>query len=326
MHPCSSCQRFIHARDAQCPFCGEAQHQAPSPVQAFVGALILGAAMLGSGCATDTGGQSEGGTTSTTSTTSTSTATTESGSESGFGETETDTGDVTDDSSDSPASFYAPSSDIAGLMECDPFFQDCPEGDKCVPYASTGGDWDANKCVPVTGVGMPGDLCTYAGNVEATDDCDETSHCWDVVDVEGMNLGVCAAFCEGTPDEPLCPEFTACLIANDGTITLCLDTCDPLAQDCGPTTGCFWSESDFLCQLSSLEIPAGEPCVLINDCEPGNFCIEAAQVPGCVGDACCASFCALDDLEACPDPELSCIPFFDQDGPPEYENVGLCLG
>ena len=320
MHPCSSCQRYILARDALCPFCGEVQHQAPSPVQAFVGALILGAAMLSSGCATDTGGQNEGGTTSTTSTT-----TIESGSESGFGETETDTGDVTDDSSDSPASFYAPSSDISGVTECDPFFQDCPEGDKCVPYGSTGGGWDANKCVPVTGDGIPGDICIYGGTVEATDDCDDTSHCWNVVDVDGMNVGVCAPFCGGTPDEPLCPEFSACLIANDGTITLCLDTCDPLAQDCGPTTGCFWSEPDFLCLLSSVETPAGEPCLFINDCAPGNVCTDAALVPGCMESACCASLCALDDLEACADPEQSCIAFFDEDASPGYENVGLCL-
>jgi len=86
---------------------------------------------------------------------------TESGSETGATSTETDTGDETDDSADTSAGFYAPSSDITPVTACDPFLQGCPEGEKCVAYASTGGNWDANKCVPVFGDAGPGESCIY---------------------------------------------------------------------------------------------------------------------------------------------------------------------
>ena len=75
--------------------------------------------------------------------------------------------------------------DVSEIVECDSFEQDCPEGEKCVPYGSTGGNWDANKCVPVMGDQEPGEPCWWGGVVEATDNCDETSACWDVWDVDG---------------------------------------------------------------------------------------------------------------------------------------------
>src|SRR5262245_45731356 len=60
---------------------------------------------------------------------------------------------------------FVPMTDVSAVAECDPFAQDCPEGEKCVAYGSTGGELDANKCVPITGSGMPGDPCIYGGNV-----------------------------------------------------------------------------------------------------------------------------------------------------------------
>jgi hypothetical protein len=48
------------------------------------------------------------------------------------------------------------------------FQQDCPEGEKCVAFASAGDDWDATKCVPVTGSQAADEPCSYGGMVEAT--------------------------------------------------------------------------------------------------------------------------------------------------------------
>jgi hypothetical protein len=126
---------------------------------------------------------------------------------------------------------FTPSpADFGAVSECDPFAQDCPEGEKCVAYASTGGMLDANKCVPITGSGMPGDPCIYGGLVEATDDCDDVSYCWDVVDA----MGSCTQFCTGTADDPVCPGGFECLIAYDGSLNLCIDAS---GTDTGTETG-----------------------------------------------------------------------------------------
>ena len=128
---------------------------------------------------------------------------------------------------------FTPSSDFSAVSECDPFAQDCPEGEKCVAYGSTGGQLDSNKCVPITGSGMPGDPCIYGGTVEATDDCDAISYCWDVVDVMGSYQGSCSQFCDGTADDPICPNGLECLIAYEGSINLCVDP----GGDTGTETG-----------------------------------------------------------------------------------------
>lgn len=220
---------------------------------------------------------------------------------------------------------FVPDDDFGAVSECDPFMQDCPDGEKCVPYGSTGGNWDANKCVAVTGDGAPGDTCTYGGVVEATDDCDETSHCWDVMDVDGMNVGVCTAFCSGTADAPQCEPGTSCLIANEGSITLCIQNCDPLLQDCGAGLACFWAVQDFQCIFTTQDIPTGEPCGFINDCAAGNICLDAANLPACNGSACCGNFCDLAD-PTCPTPGTECTAFFEEGmAPPGYEEVGVCL-
>jgi hypothetical protein len=210
---------------------------------------------------------------------------------------------------------------------CDPFMQDCPEGEKCVPWGSSGAEWDANKCVMVTGSGQPGDVCTWGGIVEATDDCGADSICWDVMDVDGQLIGVCTPFCGGTADAPICEPGTSCIIANDGSVTLCLKTCDPLLQDCGAGLACFYAVSDFNCIFTTQDIPTGEPCGYINDCAAGNYCADAAALPACNGSACCASFCDFSDPNAmCPTAGTECVSFFEEGmAPPGYEDVGVCI-
>ncbi len=41
--------------------------------------------------------------------------------------------------------------DMTGLSSCDSWSQDCPDGERCVAYASSGATWDANKCVEIKG-------------------------------------------------------------------------------------------------------------------------------------------------------------------------------
>jgi hypothetical protein len=206
---------------------------------------------------------------------------------------------------------------------CAPFAQDCPEGEKCVPYGSTGGNWDANKCVPILGDKQPGESCSYAGVIEATDDCDASSHCWDVMDVDGEQMGICTRFCEGTPENPQCPEQTSCLISNNGSITLCIKTCDPIAQDCGPGLECVEFNGHFNCIFTGGGSWIGEPCDQMADCPPGGICMNASVFPECAGSACCAQICSLAD-PSCTLEGTACVAYFD-DPPPGGEDLGVCI-
>jgi hypothetical protein len=218
--------------------------------------------------------------------------------------------------------------DAIGPIGCDSFEQDCIEGEKCVPYASTGTYWDGNMCVPVMGEQPAGEPCIYSGKVESTDDCDATSFCWDVQDVEGELVGTCRPICTGTEDSPECPEGSQCLLASDGVIFLCISTCDPILQDCEEGFACYWGNTAFNCLLSTQGIPTGEPCGFIDDCAGGNNCTSGELLPSCLGSACCSPFCPLGvGDQACEVlPGTTCAPFFEEGAaPPGYEDVGVCL-
>lgn len=211
--------------------------------------------------------------------------------------------------------------------ECDPWLQDCPEGEKCVPWGNRG-SWDANKCVLVTGAGQPGDTCTWGGLVEATDDCDATSACWNAMAVDGELVGVCHAFCSGTPEAPECPEGEQCFLTNNGAINLCDAGCNPLLQDCDRGYTCTWAGDSFSCLSTTENLAPGEPCDFIDECAPGLFCIEDEELPDCAGIGCCTSFCSIERGEDhCQIiPGTTCVPFFPEGtAPPGLEDVGVCV-
>lgn len=207
---------------------------------------------------------------------------------------------------------------------CDTWDQDCPEGEKCVPYASSGGTWDSTKCVSITGDQGPGQPCVSGGSAAATDDCGAGSFCWNVVEIDAELIDECVAMCTGSGDLPVCPEGSFCSVSTSGVLNLCLTPCDPLLQDCGVGRGCYWASNEFVC----IPTDGGQPCGYINDCAPGSTCVQGEALPACAGSACCTQFCSLEvgDPGCAAAPETSCVPFFD-DGfaPPEYLDVGGCL-
>lgn len=265
------------------------------------------------GTTTDPGGS--------TTTTSVSNASESDASESDASASEASESDASA-SSGSEEFVFIPLTDVPGC-ECDPFAQDCPEGEKCVPYASTGTTWNANKCVPVSGDGQVGESCSSGGIVEATDSCGADSVCWDVQEVEGGLLGVCTAYCSGTADVPSCPDGTNCSVSNQGSVTLCLTQCDPIAQDCPEGLACVWANDSFSCVLASPGNEAGAPCSQ-SECGVGLLCVEGQFVPGCLDSACCAPYCSL-AAPSCPWPEAACVPFFESDPVPGFEDVGVCM-
>ena len=278
--------------------------------------LVLGLAACG-----PSGPASEGGTTTQSSSTETSTTSMTSAT------TETDTSTTTE----SESADVVPILDdgFGGIQDCDPFLQDCPDGEKCMPYASQGGNWDAHKCVPILDDQGVGDTCVYDGPIAATDDCDGTSMCWNTVEVDGEFVGTCTPLCTGNPAEPECPDNYYCALSGEGVLTLCLQTCDPLLQECGDGEGCYWVNQQFVCVGPTQDTPLGEPCAFLQDCVAGLFCVAEANLPACADASCCASFCDLGVGDAfCEDlvPGTVCVPFFEEGGAPaEHEDVGVCI-
>jgi hypothetical protein len=299
----------------------------PSLSVALAGMLALAS------CSTDKGADDEAGTTTvmgttddadtnttvdTTNTTVDTTNTSVDTSTEGNPDTSTDPTVTTNEG----GSFYAgPSPDAWPESNCDPFAQDCPEGEKCVAYAANAGSWDANKCVPVLGTGQPGDPCIYDGVLTSTDDCGSDSFCFNADD---RGQGTCTAFCQGTADVPECQDGSTCYIGNDGSLTLCLALCDPLLQDCEPGLGCYWLNNTTVACVEAGQAALGDACEWLNGCAPGLLCVDGALLPTCEGGGdCCTSFCELAN-PAC-EPGSECVPLFEPGEQPDYDHVGVCV-
>ncbi|MEZ4450962.1 MAG: hypothetical protein R3B09_15885 [Nannocystaceae bacterium] len=219
---------------------------------------------------------------------------------------------------------------------CSSWEQDCPEGQKCNAWANDGGGaWNANKCVPVVpdpdAVGEP---CSVEGSgVSGLDSCDKGAMCWSV-DPE-TNVGVCVGLCQGdetkcTSDpSTCCPPGSACVVGQMAVLILCLQSCDPLLQDCeGNGEVCYPEGVDFKCapDVSGDMGAGGDPCDVLNECDPGTFCGNPAFFPGCDPNAagCCIPFCSLMS-PGCVMGTV-CQPWYDpMDVPPGYEDLGACV-
>lgn len=251
--------------------------------------------------------------------------------------TSLDTGDDSTTSSASGGFIYGAPDGGPLLIECNVWDQDCPNGEKCMPWANDGGvSWNATRCSPVAvGAGQVGEPCTIEGGpASGIDDCELGSMCLGV-DVEGT----CVSLCSGSKNVPTCADpTTTCAIANEGVLALCLRTCDPLVQDCAGGDACWLNEGAFVC-VPDVSGPLGvyaDPCAsddarLPSDCDPGLVCVGQESVPMCADDACCTSFCDL----TVADPNMQCegyrfaqycLPVFPKGfAPPGHEDVGLCM-
>lgn len=214
---------------------------------------------------------------------------------------------------------------------CDVFAQDCPDGEKCSAIISDGGSsWDTAACVPAAGSGQPGDACIAESVAAGLDDCAKGAMCWDVDD---MGMGTCVALCTGTADAPICPDQGFCTIANDGALNLCLPACSPLLQDCAEGNACYPVGDAFTCapDASGDTGVANDPCEFINVCQAGLMCAGAAFVgAGCPqgSTGCCTPFCDLGEPADCPNPDQSCVEFYDPANlpvfPADAADIGVC--
>lgn len=195
--------------------------------------------------------------------------------------------------------------DFGGPPSCDPFEQDCGEGEKCVPWSSDGSpEWNATRCVPILGMGEADDPCTTPnGPYGGFDTCGFGLMCWTVD--PGTNEGTCI---------PLCGDFGGGLGCNDPdrlcftsgeVLAVCAYACDPLLVDCTEAgDGCYPVTDGFVClpdESGDMGAPGG-PCEAVNSCDPGAACLDAAAVPDCPASRCCSAFCELTE------PMPSCLP------------------
>ncbi len=264
---------------------------------------------------------------------STSTSGVDSGSSTGNAtETSTSTGASVDESDDDAAttSTFLPQPDGGfGDDDCSIFLQDCPEGQKCMPWANDGGNsWNATRCTAIAEEpGAPGDPCMVEGTgVSGIDTCQMAAMCWDVD--PATNEGTCVAFCTGSEADPICEDpDTSCILSATSPLALCLPNCSPLAQDCPDGQGCYAINENFGCVPDGSEVGGapGDPCQYINVCEPGLLCGLPEWVPGCMGPGCCTPFCALGDRMPPCLPGQDCVAFYEPGtAPPGYEDVGMC--
>ncbi|MBZ5715256.1 ribulose phosphate epimerase [Nannocystis pusilla] len=238
----------------------------------------------------------------------------------------------TSDGTTTEASFITPPDGGGGAKECDQWTQDCPEGQKCMPYSGDGDNaWESLKCTPVMeNAGSVGDPCTVEGSgVSGIDNCGKGLMCWDVTE----GVGVCVSLCIGSPDAPDCAEpMASCLISNDGVLTLCLPFCDPLLQDCPGDDLCIpnpQSPDAFLCVLdaSGEEGQEFDACEYINACDKGFTCANPQVALECDAMAigCCVAFCDITEADVCNGQNSECIAWYEMgQAPPGLENVGYC--
>jgi hypothetical protein len=229
----------------------------------------------------------------------------------------------------SPTMCTMPSS-YDGGGACDPFQQDCPAGEKCMPVATVpSGTWDSTACRPIAAnAAQLGDTCAVRG--EATsgmDDCGLGLMCWNV----RGGRGTCVALCECGPMAPSCPApGLTCTVANGGNLPLCLPPCDPILQDCPAGEGCYPQSQSvgFVCAADASGTEGttpGDPCEFVNACSPGQVCAGPTNVAGCDPAAvgCCAAICDQSDPAPCSAPSARCVSWWGAEEPPEGCPAGL---
>lgn len=323
MKLCTACHRHVRPAEAACPFCGEALRTAVAlPLEA---ALLISA--LGVACSDrplDTSSVTEA---SSTATATTATTATSSGASTSSGTSTGEQSSASDPTTgDSGCAFYGGCpTDFVDTSLCDPWAQDCPRGEKCVPASLDDDSWESLVCVQVdpNAVG-PGQGCASMGF--GVDTCDKGSVCW-FLD-PNTQMGTCTAQCVGSPEAPSCSDpSTACVhIAVTGD--LCLPLCDPLAQDCPLSQVCVQNPTtpDFICapDTSDTEGKAFDACESLHDCDPGLACAPTELATECdpQGDGCCLPYCDTSQPASCPGAGQECVLL--ESLPMGFESVGRC--
>ncbi|MCA9690122.1 MAG: hypothetical protein R3A51_16555 [Nannocystaceae bacterium] len=240
--------------------------------------------------------------------------------------------------SDSGSSDGVPDSPVGGNT-CSLLSQDCPEGEKCVPWNEDGGIFPTGvKCVQeFPNPDTIGSKCTVQQFGSGEDSCEKGSMC---LDLDNDGEATCIEFCMGdNQSDSYCMDNNyTCVELFVPVVPLCFRKCDPLVQDCPDGEGCFMDApmlgaEGFVCMplvqnLSPGGGVYGEGCIAMSNCVPGYSCVFAENVPDCNGNVyCCTPWCNITEDQPCLeyDEKLNCIPWYTEGtAPPGFEQVGIC--
>jgi hypothetical protein len=215
---------------------------------------------------------------------------------------------------------------------CTPSLQDCPAGEKCVPWSNDGsGLYNATRCSPVPDdAAAVGEPCVTQGSpVSGFDDCELGALCFGA-DPQTLQ-GTCVALCDST-DPAGCGEDEVCLDYGVYEPWVCLPRCDPNdPSTCARDETCRMLGNPFapalLC-VPTVSLPQGLACGAVGQyCAPEETCLPAADLASCGRAECCTPWCDLSaadpDLPCGAAPGEVCRPFFAAP-PAGYEHVGVC--
>lgn len=249
------------------------------------------------------------------------------------GSTPTTSG-TSSETGEEPTSSAGSSTGSEEIVNCDPWEQDCPDGYKCMAYADEGQDFfQGTKCTPVAeNPGQAGDVCHADGGWSTgIDDCALGHACWNIN--PETSVGACVPLCTGTMDAYSCPDAKdICVFWIPGIAHVCLESCDPLLQDCPADQSCGpnWASGgqEFVCYLdySFEEGQEFDPCNSTNSCDPGLICSDPVEAIECESDSyCCLPYCDLSDPATCNGEGATCESFYEPGtAPPEHADVGFC--
>ncbi len=243
-------------------------------------------------------------------------------------------GDDTSDDGDDTFGDFIMSPDngtsCSSVYQCDVWAQDCPDGEKCMPWACGDHDgWNASRCSALDDdPAQVGEPCTVVdGPFSGVDDCDISAMCWNP-DPDTL-VGECIAFCSGSEANRLCEDpATVCFQGYD-TLIACLPACDPLVGDCDPGEQCMFDGEDygsFVCMPDFLvgAQAYGHDCAGLVGCGTGLVCRPAADVPGCATTDCCTELHDVGQPIECPDASQTCLPMSDGQRPPWLADFCYC--
>lgn len=220
-------------------------------------------------------------------------------------------------------------------IECDYVAQNCPRGERCVPWDPTGGnEWRSARCSPVERSPDPdGASCSVvASPTTGVDTCELGSMCW-AVDPDS-NQGVCVPGCDPRNDTCEAPQYCAWL--SDESFTMCITPCHPLdPAGCPVGEACRWliGNDAFVClpEIGGEVWRSGRTCGMEDaTCLPGEACIPAESLVGCDDSECCSPWCDTGDpmsdaLCDAMQPGHACLTWWEKgSAPPGYEGVGVC--
>jgi len=174
---------------------------------------------------------------------------------------------------------------VPGAPDAAPATDAAPIGGSCDLVGQTGCA-ATQKCAwiytnPATGAGAPGCYpdgtaalgapCARPSSAGEADDCVKGAHC---------NMGDCKEICSTSPYSPC--SSGSCAAPEGVPFEICLESCDPLGQNCAPGEGCYLNAAGPVCaEVAWPGIGLGGPCEWSNDCLPGSGCFEGAGIRVC---------------------------------------------